>query len=252
VLTKINNGNHNINLEKTMNALIKHLFITALCAPFSTLVLAEISLSNDEQITFARECNLQAGVGVDASRSAKAQNKNLTPNEVKGFWRRISAQNKNLTPEQVRQRWGLDVGSILPVYEAKVAYDITEFNIDDLDVFKYYPSKWIRSTSNGAYFETTILRNIRLEYKGDGWTLFDKTENIERAYTCVSLSTERGTTPRVKVMHFKAGQPLSNYFKAYDVHHSYYNTSDLEEELNGQKCKEDCGIIKSFITKYDK
>jgi len=235
-----------------MKTLIKHLFVTSLCTPFSALVLADINLSDDEQVAFAQECNLTAGVGVDVLRAVRADNKNISAYEAKNRWKRISANNKNLTSEQVRQRWGLDVGSIMSEHEAKPVYDILEFNIDDLDVFKYYPSKWIKSTSRGAYFETTILRNIRREYKGDGWTLLDKTDNFERAYTCLSLSSQRGATPRAKVMYYKGGNPLSNYFSAKDVNYRWYNTSDLEDELNGQKCKNDCGIIKSFITKYDK
>jgi hypothetical protein len=128
--------------------------------------------------------------------------------------------------------------------ESTPTYQITDFNSD---TFQYYKPQWITSGSDGAYFETTIIASIRVEYTGDGWTLKDKTENVERSYTCLSVSKKRGVKPEVVAMH-EVGE---NEFLFGDNKKEVL-TFNLEWSLDYPRCKKSCQRIKAFVKKYSK
>ena len=176
--------------------------------PISALAISDIKLSENEQRTFARSCKTFLNQRIDRVR-------------------------------ETSDGRDLDLSSALGA-DPKPSYKKYEFMGDE---YKYFSPQYITSTLSGAHFETTILASIRVDYKGDGWTLKNKTERFERPYTCLSVSEKRGIKPKV----------IATYFKDTDGHNTFYNMDGYWISFDGLgSCKDSCGVIRSFVTKHDK
>jgi len=193
------------------------LIASIIFSSFSTLVVADIKLSSSEKMAFARSCYNFVSEDVRESRRPL-----VLELSSRAFIRREKYDD---------------------YYE--VQYILKEFLGSKL---KYSDPRLIKTSNRGAYFETTIFASIKQNYTGDGWTLKDKTENIERAYTCLSVSVSRSEVPKVVAMHHITNND-DHWFS--DVNGDYLETFELEERYSYPQCMVHCGSLKSFIVKHD-